>query len=366
MPISMEASVGRISKRWMIALGLLPLSVTSCAGKDQLVGSDRSSAGGPSQSSLSYALSALDLGPGKCLPEPIKADADCKVLTTRSGAACSCSEPGLSKATSNVTNAMRTQLQRVGYCGGQDQAPCSEACACEVTKAIGQSLIECQTLTEPNSDSIGWCYVSADAGKPQTELVAECPSTQKQTLRFLGDPKLLSGEPSFLACVDAGGSAPARAMGEVCSDEFDDKGGKFVVHGVSEVNIIDHAAMCSSGLCVVNHFQGLVSCPYGQEAGAGDCRRLGSDDPLPFDVKPQLVERQAAIASICSCQCAGPGPGPYCTCPEAMQCEHLVDDLGLGFPELSGSYCIPKGTAFDPSASRTECVEPNCGVEHPY
>src|SRR3954470_3385129 len=127
MPIFDGGAVGRISKRWMIALGLLPLSAGSCAGKDQLVGSDGSSAGGPAQSSLSYALSALDLGPGKCLPEPIKADADCKVLTTRSGAACSCSEPGLAKATSNVTNAMRKQLELVGYCGGQGQAPCSDA-----------------------------------------------------------------------------------------------------------------------------------------------------------------------------------------------------------------------------------------------
>ena len=358
-----------MSKSWLIALGLLELSVAGCAGKDQRVGSDSSSAAAPSgENSVSYTLSLLEDLPEKCLSEPIDAEANCKLLTTRKGAACNCAEPGLSPSASSVTEAVQKQLQRVGYCGAEGQPPCSDSCACEVSRAIGTSLIECKTLPEPSAESSGWCYVSADAGAPQAELVAHCPSSQRQTLRFMGNPALLAGAPSFLACVDSRGSAPARELGEVCSEELGTNP-NFPGYGRMEVNIIDHTSMCSSGICVINHFQGLVSCPYGQAAGAGDCLRPGTDEPLPFAVDPQLVQRQAAIAAICSCHCDGPGPGPYCTCPESMQCEHLVDDLHLGSPDfsgLSGSYCIPKGTAYQSNAAQTECVEPNCGVKHPY
>jgi hypothetical protein len=83
-------------------------------------------------------------------------------------------------------------------------------------------------------------------------------------------------------------------------------------------------------------------------------------------IKPQLLQRPATAASICSCHCDGPGPGPYCTCPDSMQCEFLIEDLHLGSSEYAGSYCIPKGTAYDASAPHTECVEPICGAKHPH
>jgi hypothetical protein len=312
---------------------------------------------------VSYTLSQLEDIPGQCLPEPIEPDANCKLLTARKGAACSCSEPGLTTSTSSVTKALQKQLQLVGYCGAEGQPPCGDTCACEVSRAIGTSLIECKTLPEPSAESAGWCYVSADAGQSQAQLVAHCPSTQQQTLRFMGDPRLLAGVPSFLACAEGTGTPPPRDLGEVCFGEAGNS--RFPGYSVSEVNIYKGATSCSSGVCVMNHFQGLVTCPYGQAAEAGDCLAPGSEQAVSVAVKPQLVERQAAIASICSCQCDGPGLGPYCTCPESMQCEHLVDDLGLG-TDLAGSYCIPKGTAFDSQASRTDCVEPNCGAAHPY
>jgi hypothetical protein len=338
------------------------------------VGSDPSSnastGGGPvsgdgseTGSGLSYTvMGPLTFGPGKCLPEPIEADANCQVLTTRSGADCGCSEPGLVPSKSGVTEAMRKQLELVGYCGNPGQAPCADYCSCEVSRAIGKSLIECQTLPGASAESSGWCYVAAEAGEPQADLVADCPKVQRQKLRFVGSPSLLSGMPSFLACLDGGEPVPHGELGEVCFDEQYDS----ARYSVREVNIIDRSSLCSSGICVVNHFQGLVSCPYGQAAGAADCLRPGSNEAISGAIPPQLVERQAAVASICSCQCDGPGPGPYCTCPESMQCEHLIDDLGLGSSNLAGSYCIPKGSAYTASDPQTPCVQSNCGVEHPY
>ena len=158
------------------------------------------------------------------------------------------------------------------------------------------------------------------------------------------------------------GTPRLRELGEVCFDEANDA----LSSSVDEVSVDDRSLVCGSGVCVANHFQGLVGCPYGQAAGAGECFRPGSDQVVPGAVEPQLVERQAAVASICSCQCDGPGPGPYCTCPESMQCEHLLDDLGLCSAGLAGSYCIPKGSAYDSNASQTACVEPHCGAAHSY
>ena len=365
--------MGKFKNSGEIALCLLTLLLASCAGKSQLVGSDGSRGAATSDSSVSYTFSPLNLGAGECLPAPIQNDTNCKVFTTRSGDACGCSEPGLTKTTAGVTEATRRQLQLVGHCGNAGQPSCDEYCACEVSRATSTSLIECKTLPASSPGSTGWCYVSAEAGEPQTDLVADCPSEQPQRLRFMGDSSAITSAPTFLACVDGQTPLP-RALGEVCSQEFESDP-KFRLDGfrgydVDEVNIIDRTTVCSSSICVINHFQGLVNCPYGQAAGDGDCRPPGSDEVLAFKVKPQFEERQAAVAAICSCQCDGPGPGPFCTCPESMQCEHLIDDLGLplpaGQPNLAGSYCIPKGTAYDRDAPRTECVEPHCGAKHPY
>ncbi len=163
------------------------------------------------------------------------------------------------------------------------------------------------------------------------------------------------------ASAGAGGAPPkAAAVGEPCvaSEEWSPY---FVGFGSQDVNIEDRAAQCESTICVVNHFQGRASCRYGQAAGASDCLLPDGSGPVSVEVEPQLVARQATVASICSCRCDGDGPGPYCTCPESMQCEHLVDDLGLGAPELAGSYCTPKGSQYD-SAQRSGpvCVAPNC------
>jgi len=131
------------------------------------------------------------------------------------------------------------------------------------------------------------------------------------------------------------------------------------------VNIDDHATMCESHVCIQNHFQGRASCPYGQVEGGGDCLAAGSYDSVTVPVAAQLQARPARQASICSCQCAGPGPGPYCTCSESMQCEHLVDNLGLG-DNLAGSYCIPKDTQYDPQGDASTCSPERCGAPHVY
>jgi hypothetical protein len=131
----------------------------------------------------------------------------------------------------------------------------------------------------------------------------------------------------------------------------------------------------------VNHFQGRVSCPYGQldpatsmrPATARDrCRVPGSSGELCADaagnvadcntgatnvdeirvpVDPQLVFRAAQDTVYCSCRCNGPDPGArYCECPSGFECKELVREIGVeGRGQLVGDYCIKPGTMYDPT-----------------
>lgn len=66
---------------------------------------------------------------------------------------------------------------------------------------------------------------------------------------------------------------------------------------VSEVSTESASFQCETRLCLVNHFQGRVSCPYGQtsEQAATDprCHIPGSDEPVRVSVPAQLAERRA-------------------------------------------------------------------------
>ncbi|MES1172878.1 MAG: hypothetical protein ABUL62_01025 [Myxococcales bacterium] len=183
--------------------------------------------------------------------------------------------------------------------------------------------------------------------------------------------KLLGSDGSTVMSGGSGGAPevtfpPRAVLGAPCvpADEWVSD---FRGFSVNEVNIDDRAPQCETNFCIVNHFQGRATCPYGQVADAGDCLVPDGSQPVTVSVDAQLVSRQANVAAVCSCRCDGDGPGPYCTCPESMQCEHLVDDLHLSNDSyLAGSYCIPKGSQYDSSMRDGPlCVAPNCGPAHP-
>src|SRR5688500_11472615 len=69
-------------------------------------------------------------------------------------------------------------------------------------------------------------------------------------------------------------------VGEPCSPE-DEYQPAFSGFGVTEVNVESRSYSCETRVCLVNHFQGRVSCPYGQtaeEVAAGNfkCKIPGS------------------------------------------------------------------------------------------
>jgi hypothetical protein len=144
-----------------------------------------------------------------------------------------------------------------------------------------------------------------------------------------------------LACQPGG-------VGDPCTPE-DEYGVLFSGYDAKEVNVESKSFQCETRLCLVNHFQGRVSCKYGQETkDAGRCHVPGNPDKPILEIVPaQLKERTADKAVYCSCRCDGEDKGArYCKCPSGYACTHLVDDLNLGSGQLAGSYCMRDGTGY--------------------
>jgi hypothetical protein len=158
-------------------------------------------------------------------------------------------------------------------------------------------------------------------------------------------------------------------IGDPCLPE-DEYQVYFSGYSVNEVNLESRSFQCETRLCLVNHFQGRVSCPYG---GQGDmdtrpdnqrCHvpgTTGQEGLIQVPVNKQYTGRQRNDAVYCSCRCAGDDPnGRYCKCPTGFQCVHLLDYVErLGSKELAGSYCVKDGTEY--IEGETD-VLPTCSV----
>jgi hypothetical protein len=172
-------------------------------------------------------------------------------------------------------------------------------------------------------------------------------------------------------------------VGDPCIPE-DEYQTDFAGYGIEEVNIESRSFQCETRLCLVNHFEGRVSCPYGQPdrrpntttpAAADDDRHCFlPDKPLEerwwiqVPVAPQRFTRQDDDAVYCSCRCKGPDANArYCDCPDGYSCLELVGDYGLSAGgQLEGSYCVRKGTKYDPRDAYSvvcetadQCGDPN-------
>lgn len=168
-------------------------------------------------------------------------------------------------------------------------------------------------------------------------------------------------------------------VGDPCTPEDEYQAG-FNGFSVNEVNVESRSFQCETRVCLVNHFQGRVSCPYGNTQSSAnamrnppppDCVIPGSNDKITVAVDPQIVGRQARDAVYCSCRCDGPDANArYCECPSGFACEHLVDKLPLGKGgQLAGSYCIRENTAYTTAVVSDVCRydDPNkeCGEVSP-
>ncbi len=144
-----------------------------------------------------------------------------------------------------------------------------------------------------------------------------------------------------------------------------------------EVNVESGSPSCATSVCLINHFRGRVSCPYGQTvdgmgpSGASACKTpskgeavtgSGGSSPKKSLVPAQCVDRAANRAVYCSCRCAN-GSGrtddgqQYCSCPDGFACTSLVTSIGPSTSDLAGSYCVKNGTVYD---ANTACNQGDC------
>jgi hypothetical protein len=112
--------------------------------------------------------------------------------------------------------------------------------------------------------------------------------------------------------------------------------------------------------CFVFHFQGLVTCPYGQNA-AGQAPDGGSPctttdgKPVAGAVEPQCTNRRASQVVLWSCRCANVEGATndgdvYCACPSGTTCAQEVTNGG-SLQHFSGGYCLPPSIVPDAGAS---------------
>ncbi len=161
-----------------------------------------------------------------------------------------------------------------------------------------------------------------------------------------------------------------------------------------EVNVESKSFQCQTRLCLVNHFRGRVSCPYGQKSGEPPA---GAKDPCfvpgtgrapdgsipegskitgnPQDatagktVQAECLDRTADKAVYCSCRCADidgqqGGGANYCTCPDGFHCAQLVSSIGAANEGLTGGYCVKDNTDFNRANScglSCDAAQKNCG-----
>jgi hypothetical protein len=187
---------------------------------------------------------------------------------------------------------------------------------------------------------------------------------------------------AILAAGSLGLGCTPGGVGDPCIPEDEYQPG-FSGYGVEEVNVEAMSFQCETRLCLVNHFQGRVSCPYGQKdvpEGSKDFQSLpdGERCKIPDGkgtnfvdvvVAPQLASRRASTAVYCSCRCAGPDKtARYCKCPSGFSCTLLNEiPLGSGASNLLGSYCVRNGAAYDKvrddKPQTCKIQEGNCGYE---
>jgi hypothetical protein len=166
-------------------------------------------------------------------------------------------------------------------------------------------------------------------------------------------------------------------VGDPCTPEdefFDDFSG----FAIGEVNVESRSFQCETRVCLVNKFQGRVSCPYGTNGTPPNpnvpqtvshdrpCEVPGLGGYVTVPVDPQLQARNPDVSVYCSCRCDGDDPNArYCECPSGFECAEIVVNRGNQTQsELAGSYCVRSGSDVDlTNISRTECSIPAEGAQ---
>ena len=200
-------------------------------------------------------------------------------------------------------------------------------------------------------------------------------------------------------------------VGDPCTPE-DEYDAEFAGFDLGQEYIESRSFQCKTRICLVNHFQGRVSCPLGQSPSAlrdcgpdaphddlcepGErcvkvggieqperfvchapescqtadgtpaqnadkaCCVPGTDQPIAGPVCGQCdtESRRSADESVyCSCRCGVADGSPdepdfnFCSCPDGFTCAEIRPDLDFGDKRLTGKYCIKDGSEYKTGAA---------------
>jgi hypothetical protein len=191
-----------------------------------------------------------------------------------------------------------------------------------------------------------------------------------------------------------GTGCQSTGVGDPCTPEAE-YSQAFLGFSFSEVNVESKSFQCQTRLCLANHFQGRVTCPYGQNStgtAAGttafdgtpgttacvtpisqavtgvDSTGAVASPPAgvggiggPGAVLPNCTDRTAENAVYCSCRCANIDGNTndganYCKCPTGFSCDQLVSSIGQTDNGLTGGYCVKKGHEYTPESCGAPCL----------
>jgi hypothetical protein len=226
--------------------------------------------------------------------------------------------------------------------------------------ALGTALLEAGCSSTSKSSGTG-ISPTTPSGNPDaggnSDGASQTPATESD-----------SGGPDGASQTDAGGPVP---IGTPCipPQEHDPT---FQGSALAEIGVEPNAASCNGGVCVIDHFQGLSTCPYGQQADGGPvpgassaCTVPGTETPVQVAVTPWCSNRPPSEAVICSCRCEDVNGGTddsgvFSACPTGFTCTQLVSSLGPAIDSsLTGGYCIKTGTEFEPDAASCLACDPS-------
>ena len=143
----------------------------------------------------------------------------------------------------------------------------------------------------------------------------------------------------------------------------------------SDVSLeVPHGAKSGDPVCLIDHFRGRVSCPYGQtdDFGAREkptCKTPKGEAVVGGEnawVLAQCVDRRAAQAVYTSCRCANvdgktDDGDTYCACPTDFACTEVFFAIGASRTGVEGTYCGRKSNTYDPNgACRQICKGDRC------
>lgn len=164
-------------------------------------------------------------------------------------------------------------------------------------------------------------------------------------------------------------SCQTGGIGDPCTPE-DEFNAAFSGFKVTQENIESRSFQCESRICLVNHFQGRLSCPLGQSAkqacspGGTECTGEGEECKEAGTFAPDCTNDDtslcAGLSGACNkggfCECdpdagATACPEPYVCDPESRQCTQYVchkpnncQDENASADSNAGKDCCVPGT----------------------